>query len=159
MSNQIAIQNAYDPVYPAQPGYNPNCGINEIYQTIPSSSPHNRTNWEHTAVGPSSIKHLYTGIPNWYPIRKITRPVGTLYEHDYSQFHETGVGKGKRISYQYKPYPLTDINVREVHEYADYMLPYMDFRAWTKYPVRRDASVNSPLQTYPQAYIPDRTSH
>lgn len=156
-TNQIAIQNALNPSYPEQPQQNPGCGINEIYQSLPSSSPHNPTEWETTAVGPSSIKHLYSGIPNWYPYRRITRPVGTMYEHDYSQFHESGVGRGKRISYQYKVYPLTNRNVRETRVYSDYMLPYMDSRDWTRHPVKRDSSINSSLQYHPQAYIPDRT--
>ncbi len=154
-TNQIAIQNALNPVYPAQPSYSPNCGINQIYQSLPSSSPHNQTYWETTAVGPASIKHLYSGIPNYYPYQKITRPVGTMYEHDYSQFHETGVGKGKRISYHHKVYPFTNRNVREVRDYADYILPYMDWRSFTKYPVQRDSTVNSSLQYHPQAYTPD----
>lgn len=160
-TNQIAIQNPYNPVYPQQPGYTSNCPVNEIYQTLPPSSPivtgENPTRWETTAVGPASIKHLYSGIPNWYPIRRITRPVNTLYGHDYSQFHETGVGRGKRISYNYKVYPFTNRNVREVHKYADYILPYMDWSNWTKHPVRRDSTVNSPLQNQPYPYIPDRT--
>jgi hypothetical protein len=131
------------------------CGVNQIYQSLPPSSPHNPTYWETTAAGPSTIKHLYSGIPNWYPFQKITRPVGTLYEHDYSQFHETGSGKGKRISYHYKPYPLTDRNVRETREYADVILPYMDIRNFIKYPIQRDSTLNSSLQSQPQAYIPD----
>lgn len=156
-TNRIAIQNALNPQYPRQPLYNPYCGVNQIYQTIPSSSPHPPTAWETTAVGPASMKHIYTGIPNWYPYMKITRPVGTMYEHDYSQFHNSGVGQGKRISYQYKVYPFTDRNVRESREYADYVLPYMDFRDWEKYPIIRDASLNSSLQTHPYPYIPDPT--
>ncbi len=151
-TNQIAIQNALDPVYPEQPLYSPFCGVNKIYQTLPPSSPHNPTYWETTAVGPASVKHLYTGVPNYYPYQRITRPVGTMYEHDYSQFHESGVGRGKRISYQYKVYPFTNRNVRETRDYADYMLPYTDTRPLVKYPVERDSSVNSPLQTYPFAY-------
>lgn len=154
-TNQIAIQNPLNPYYPEQPGYSSKCGVNQIYQTLPPSSPHNTTYWETTAVGPSSIKHLYTGVPNYYPYREITRPVGTMYEHDYSQFHESGVGRGKRISRHYKVYPFTNRNVREVRDYADYMLPYMDFRAWTKYPVERDSSLNSSLQFHPRAYTPD----
>lgn len=157
MPNRVAIQNALNPYYPKQPGFAPDCGINEIYQSLPSSSPHSPTTWESTAVGPSSIKHLYTGIPNWYPYRRITRPTGTMYEHDYSQFHESGVGRGKRISYQYKVYPFTNRNARETRVYADYILPYMDYRNWTKHPVQRDTTLNSPLQTHPYPYIPDRT--
>jgi len=157
MSNKVQV-NYYDPVYPEQPGYCKDCGVNQTYQTLPPSPPYPPgygTKWETVAASPATIKHLYSGVPNYYPIRKITRPVGTLYEHDYSQYHTTGVGKGKRISYQYKPYPLTDRSARETREYADYTLPYMDFRYFTKYPVRRDASLNSSLQTFPRAYAPN----
>jgi len=154
--NRNVIQNPYNPYYPSQPGYNPDCGVNQIYQTLPPSSPNNPTEWETVAVGPTTIKHLYSGIPNWYPFQRMRRPVGTLYEHDYSQFHETGVGVGKRISYQYKPYPFTDRNVREVREYADFMLPYPDSRNWVKHPVQRDSTVNSYLQKHPNPYIPDK---
>ena len=158
MSNKI-IADYYNPGYPAQPPYHPGCGVNEIYKTIPPTPPYapgEGTEFETTAVGPSSIKHLYSGIPNFYPYRRITRPVNSLYGHDYSQYHSHGAqGKGKRISYHYKVYPLTNRHAREVQEYSDELLPYMDMSEWTKHPVRRDASVNSPLQDYPQAYIPD----
>jgi hypothetical protein len=154
-TNRIAIQNGLNPYYPPQPDYSPKCGINEIYQTLPSSSPHSPTAWETTAASPSTIKHLYTGIPNWYPYQTITRPMGTMYEHDYSQFHETGVGVGKRIGYQYKVYPFTNRNARETHLYADALLPYMDTREWERYPVIHDASLNSSLQYEPKAYTPD----
>ena len=150
--NRIAIQDALNPYYPKQPDYNKCCGINQIYQSLPSSSPHSPTAWETTVAGPTSVKRLYTGVPNYYPVQEITRPVGTMYEHDYSQFHETGVGKGKRISYQYQVYPFTNRNVREVRDYADWTLPYMDFREWTKYPILRDSSVNSSLQIEPRPY-------
>lgn len=153
MSNKIQV-NAYDPYYPKQPDFNPNCGTNELYQTIPEGPAeafYTPTAWETVAAGPASIKHLYTGVPNYYPPRKITRPVDTLYGHDYSQYHRTGVGRGKRISYQYKVYPLTNRNVREERVYADYVLPYMDISNWTHHPVIRDNSLNSPLQTFPFA--------
>jgi len=152
-TNEIAIQNGLYPYYPEQPGYSKNCNINQIYQSIPPSSPNEPTFWETTAVGPTSVKHIYTGVPNYYPYQKITRPTNTLYGHDYSQFHESGVGKGKRISYHYKPYPLTDRNVRETREYSDYMLPYMDTRSWIKYPVIETTSVNNPTFREPNARV------
>lgn len=151
-TNRIAIQDALNPYYPSQPGNCKGCPVNQIYQTLPPSSPNYPTAWETTATGPSTMKHIYTGIPNYYPLMKITRPVGTLYEHDYSQFHNTGVGRGKRISYHYKPYPLTDRNVRETREYADFILPYMDTRTFTKYPIQRDSTVNSDLHYHPYPY-------
>ena len=132
MSKNVQL-NYWDPIYPKQPGFNGRCGLNEIYKTLPEG-----IEWETLASGPASIKHLYSGIPNWYPIRKITRPVGTLYERDLSMYEAFG----KRMTYQYKVYPLTHRNVREVREYEDYILPYMDFRNWTKHPIRNDESLN-----------------
>ena len=152
--NHPVVLNPLAPYYPQQPEHEGCCDVNQIYQSLPPSSPNFPTAWRYTAANPSTIKHIYTGEPNWYPFMKIAQPVGTLYEHDYSQFHENGVGTGKRISYQYKPYPLTDRSVRETHEYADYMLPPIDMRALQKHPVRRDASVNSPLQYHPKPYVP-----
>ena len=152
--NQVSLQNPLSPIYPEQPAFRPGCFVNEIYQSLPPSSPNYPTSWETTAVGPASLKHLYSGIPNWYPIQMINRPVGTMYEHDYSQFHETGVGKGKRISYQYKAYPFTNRNVREVRMYADHILPYPTWS--TKHSVQRDSTLNSSLQYQPYAYDPER---
>ena len=157
-TNKVSIQNALDPKYPSQPIFNKNCPINQIYQSLPPSSINSSsypTLWERTAAGPTSIKHLYTGIPNWYPFQTIDRPIGTMYEHDYSQFHETGVGKGKRISYQYKAYPLTNRNVRETRIYADYMLPYMELQNFVKHPVKRDSTLNSSLQNRPYPFYPE----
>lgn len=152
--NHPVVLNPLRPYYPQEPNREECCEVNTIYQSLPPSSPNYPTYWRTTAAGPSSIKHIYPDRPNWYPFMKISQPVGTLYEHDYSQFHETGVGQGKRISYQYKPYPLTDQNVRETHNYADYILPPIDTRQLQKHPVRRDASVNSPLQYHPNPYTP-----
>ena len=154
----IPIQNALNTYYPKTPSYDSNCPVNQLYQSLPASSRNGEsfpTYWETRTAGPTSMKHLYSGIPNWYPMQTITRPVGTLYEHDYSQFHNTGVGRGKRISYQYKPYPLTDRNVRETHEYADYILPYINIQGWQHHPVRRDSTVNSSMQNHPNPYVQD----
>lgn len=166
--NLIPLQDALDPVYPVQPPHNSGCAINSIYQTLPANRGNGPlvqgshdvvggpTEWVEVAAGPMSIKHLYTGTPNWYPYRKKRVPVGTMYEHDYSQYHTSGVGRGKRISYQYKLYPFTNRNVREFREYADYMLPYMDSMQWVKHPVISDTTLNSPLQAMPYAYTPGR---
>jgi hypothetical protein len=164
--NLIPLQDVLDPVYPVQPPHNPGCAINSIYQTLPANRGNGPlvqgpddvvggpTEWVEVAAGPMSIKHLYTGTPNWYPYRRKRVPVGTMYEHDYSQYHTSGVGRGKRISYQYKLYPFTNRNVREFREYADYMLPYMDSMQWVKHPVITDTTLNSPLQAMPYAYTP-----
>jgi len=151
-TNQIAIQNALDPVYPKQPNHCSNCGTNVIYQTLPTSP---NVGWE-TLPFNATVKHLYSGVPNYYPVQTITRPVDTLYGQDFSQMFTGGSSYGKRMSYQPKYYPFTNRNVREFREYSDEILPYMDFREWTKHPVIRDSSVNSPLHTFPNPYIPPR---
>jgi len=140
MSNKEQV-NYYNPSYPSQPCYDWRCPVNELYKTLPATT--NRGDpwpWEYTAAGPSSIKHLYTGIPNWYPIRKISRPVGTMYESDFGEFEAFG----KRLSYHYKVYPLTNRHAREVNPYKDQILPYMDMSQWTKHPIRDDKSLNNP---------------
>lgn len=118
--------------YPPQPGYNNSCELNEIYQTLPQNWPR-----ENVAFGPTSMKHLYTGIPNFYPVQMVNKPLGTLYEADLSIY---GPG-GKRISYHPKLYPLTNRYVREVNDYADFILPYPDLRANTIYSTVRDAKL------------------
>ena len=109
--------------------------------------------WEYVTYGPTTVKHIYSKVPNYYPTQKISRPINTLYGHDFSEFHTSGVGNGKRIGYGYKPYPFTNTNNRERRIYADYLLPYMDIRNFTKYPVIRGGpTLDSPLQKHPFPY-------
>jgi len=150
---RVTQQNALNPMYPRQPGFCDTCPVNQVYQTLPEDP---SVVWETTAVGPSTIKHLYSGVPNYYPYQRITRPVGTLYERDFSQMHDNGASKGKRMSYQPKLYPFTNRNIKEVREYSEEILPYMDYKSWTKHPVIRDSSVNSSLHIFPNVYIPDK---
>jgi len=152
-------QNALNPNYPEEPEFNPNCLNNTIYQSLPPTSPDYPTRWETKVTGPTSMKHIYTGVPNWYPVQTINRPIGTMYEHDYSQFQDSNIGRGKRISYHYKAYPLTNRNVRETHRYADYMLPSMGAWKPKEYPIIRDASLNSPLQYKPYPYSSSQYSY
>ena len=74
---------------------------------------------------------------------RINRPVGTMYEADFSQIGPYG----KRLSYHSKMYPLTHRHAREVREYADYMLPYVYPEPLL--PITRDASLNFPLRALP----------
>lgn len=152
------IPNALNSYYPPQPSKNELCLVNETYQTLPPPSINPASwpvEWEKVTYGPTTVKHLYGKTPNYYPTQSIYRPVNTLYGHDFSEFHNSGVGKGKRIGYGYKPYPFTNINNREVRSYSDTILPTMDVRKFTSYPVLKgDASLNSPLQTHPFPYYP-----
>lgn len=117
---------------------NDKCTIAEIYKT---RRPGQKV--ECGAVGPSSIKHIYTGIPNFYPIRRKCHPRDSLYKEDLSQFIPAG-GVEKRQSYTYKIYPFTHRHVRELREYADYSIPieYVDVRHMTKIPVKTSTSLD-----------------
>lgn len=137
MSTKILVD-YYNPTYTREPCYTAACGVNELYKTLPHPETYP---WEVTAAGPASIKHLYTGVPNWYPIQKIARPVGTMYEHE---FEEVTPIFNKRLSYHWKVYPFQHRHAREVRVYKDQILPYMDNRNWTRHAVRRDASLNNP---------------
>jgi hypothetical protein len=139
MSNK-QIVNYMDPSYPRQPPFRPNCGVNEIYKTLPQPWP-----WESKVAGPSTMKHIYTGIPNFYPPMRIYRPVETMYGADFSQIGPYG----ERFSYTSKMYPLTHRHAREVREYADYMLPFVDIEDRTLYPRTRDASLNLHFRSLP----------
>jgi len=117
------------PFYPRQPDYNPECGVNQKYKTIPQEWPR-----EKVVASPASMKRIYTGVPNHYPYAYNYRPVGTMYEQDLSQFGP----QGKRETYHYKVYPFTHRHAREVNEQAR-VIPYDGIEAWTKHPVVRDS--------------------
>ena len=129
---------------PREPMHDPRCGINVRYKTLPDyidcpeKGAYSRPGFEDQAVGSSSVKHLYSGIGNYYPVQRIRRPVNTMYGMDLSQF----AVNGKRISYHYKSYPLTNRHVRETREYTSGpLLPYMDTKEWTRHPVDTDVGV------------------
>jgi len=73
-------------------------------------------NWwprERTLLGPTTLKKIYTGIPNYYPRQELQRPSGTMYDVDLSKF----AADGRRISYHMQAYPYTNRMVREIREY------------------------------------------
>jgi len=141
MTHRIRINNL-DAQFPSSPSHAPECAVNVVYKTVPESGnapgcshvTHPTLDYEDIAVGSASIKHLYSGVGNFYPPQRIRRPINSLYGHDLSQFAENG----KRMSYHYKVWPLTHRHVRETREYSPYTLPYMDNREWTRYPVETD---------------------
>jgi hypothetical protein len=159
--NYNALLDGLNPFYPQQPERSRSCGTNLIYRTLP---PYNEptpetggtTYWETTVAGPATIKSLYPESisANYYPPLLASRPIDTLYGHDYSLFHKSGVGKGKRIGYQFKPFPFTDRYVREVRDYADEIIPAPNFMSHVMWPVQTDQTLNSPTQVLPQAYTP-----
>lgn len=131
------IRDPLNPSWPSNPGYSPSCPVNQLYQTYPPvDTAVTGQTFEQVPAGPASVKHIYTGIPNWYPTRQKIRPVNSLYGHDYSQYHTSGSGFGKRISYTYKIYPFTNMNTREIREYSSKTLPVISIEEHTKYPVQ-----------------------
>ena len=132
MTHRITIDNRVAE-YPRQPPYDPQCPVNVAYKTLSHSGVCD-VKFKDVAVGPASIKQLYSGLPNHYPLQRTVRPCNTMYGMDLSQFHENG----KRMSYHYKVWPLTHRHVRETREYSSEILPYMDNREWTRYPVETD---------------------
>jgi len=140
-SGSINIVNYSNPEYPRQPKVDLNCSVNQIYKTIPENA-----QWQVVASSPSTMKHLYTGIPNHYPISYTASPVNSLYGCDLSQFEMVGAYP-KRMSYHYKVYPFTHRHARELKHYSECILPYMDNSEWVKYPIKTDQSLNLPHES------------
>lgn len=130
-------------LYPIQPNYDQKCRVNSIYRTIPTNYGWNAPSemWVEGQVGPSSVKSLYTGIPNYYPNRRTVHPKNTLYGQDMSQFD----GAGKRLGYTYMVHPFKNRYVTEVQEYSGMILPYAgDMNKVTQYPVKSGITLNNP---------------
>lgn len=151
------IQSDYIPRYPQQPIYRKNCPVNFTYQTINNDPYAPKVDWERTPITGTSIKNLYTGIPNFYPLQYHWTPVGTMYDKDFSQFAIPGVKNppavsqeildalgvdGVRLNYGWKPYPFTDRVLNETVPYSDQVLPYMAYRNWVKTPYVNDNDLN-----------------
>jgi len=98
--------------------YEEKCHINQISQVLPNGK------WEKVPMNPSTVKHLYSTKPNNYEQRFQYRPVGTLYDNDFSQTYKTGMGTRKVISGgHFKAYPLTNIHTVENRDYTSYNFP------------------------------------
>jgi hypothetical protein len=123
------MNGAYYTAYPKQKDYDPSCPVNIAIDTLPDSWPRKTMLW-----GPASLKHLYTGVPNYYPYQKIEIPIGTMYDTDSSAFGP----HGERIHYGSKLYPYHAFSPREVREYSDWYLPVPDMRDMTKVPISRE---------------------
>lgn len=97
------------------------CGTTQLAQIIPKDSD---VEWERVPMAPSTVKHLYSEIPNHYEQRFQYRPTETLYGHQFKQTYLTGMGRKKVIGGgHYKVYPLTNRHVTEDREYTSYNFP------------------------------------
>lgn len=156
--NRIQTPDALVAQYEPSPPPSQMCPLSQVLQTpVPGeTSTHSTTYMSSGPVGPTTLKRLYpsregSSPSHRYPPQTIVRPVDTLYGHDYSQYHTSGVGRGKRMSYHFKAYPNTDLNVKEYRHYSNFMIATPDVRNRTVYPVSRTNSVNSELQSAPNA--------
>jgi len=132
-------------LYPTQPIPDEQCTINQSYQSLPEDWPR-----RHELAGPASVsRRLYPPTPNCYPSLYRDVPSGTLYDNDLGAVtlirgkDPDGNDLGtypKRSSYQYKPYPLTNMYAREMRRYRPEILPFPAIRSWTSYPVTTAAS-------------------
>ena len=92
-------------------------------------------NRSRTNRGPTSIKSLYTGMPNYYPMLTIERPQNSLYGADLGTIPPQLGDNQHRETYQYKVYPLTDRNIRERRPYSSDIIPYPTILDWQHVPV------------------------
>ena len=132
MSN---IRNDLEPRYRQPPVVCKECPTNSLY---PDES---WMKYERSVIFPTN-KSLYTSIPNYYPFQTINKPVNTLYSIDNSLF----TPRGKRLTFQRKPYPQTGWSPKEHRFYADDDLSYPIMQDFTKYPVQTTTSVNLGLE-------------
>lgn len=132
--------------YPEQPGYNPNCVVNQKYDTLPNDWPKMVS-----VMGPRSMKHIYPNVPYTdfqtpasngplelqgrmlYPQQWFTRPLNTMYGADLSSFGPYN----KRETYGFSAYPFHHHSVREVREYGE-IIPVLDLRQLTQYHTTQD---------------------
>lgn len=131
MANKVLPNNDIGQPYPTYPKYSQTCHLNEQIQSIPQNNQFFNNNgtgnhpldtgttyWRNVPSNPSTLKHLYSTKPLNYEQRYTTTPIGTLYDHDYSQTWTTGEGRKKILGGgHYKTYPLTNANIRESHDY------------------------------------------
>jgi hypothetical protein len=138
-SNMFYDDGSYINRVPQQPVYCDSCQINTEIKTIPNNFPYVRTIW-----GPTSLKHLYTGIPNYYPYQTITRPYNSMYGQDLSQYDVYGM----RLSYGHNQLdPFFHHHAREVGHYTKtptgkQFLSTPDIRTMMRYPVANEGTLN-----------------
>ena len=123
--------------FPIPNTYDPNCSVNVFDRhVIPPVDfadlemiDNGPIKFKNEPRGPTTIKSLYTGIPNYYPyIRKVT-PVNTMYGIDSSARN----GHGYLQNYQTMLYPRTGYSPKEYRNYVPDYLPVPDIRNWTKH--------------------------
>lgn len=131
VKSYFTLDKAFYTGFPVQPPYNPDCPVNQEYDTLSNHWPR-----QTTIMGPANVKHLYTGIPNYYPPQMLSRPIGTMYDTDQSRFGPHGI----RQTYGFQAYPFHAYQVQEVREYSDSFIPVLNLFELTKYHTVRDGA-------------------
>lgn len=120
----------YNYIYPKEPSVCKKCPSNVDYDVPPRDQ-----EWNTTILGPTNLKHIYTGIPNYYPIQKLTRPYNSLYGKDLSKYNEIG----ERQTYGAQVYlPPMNYSPIEVRQYSKDVIPILDLFQLTKYKVKHE---------------------
>jgi len=111
--------------YQDTPKFKDQCDVNVTWDTLAKDWPKSVT-----TRGPSTLKDIYTGIPNYYPPDMIQRPIDSLYGADLSQYGPYG----RRDTYGFRAYPLHHHHIKEDRMYANKFLPVPSIFGWTNYP-------------------------
>lgn len=127
--------------YMKEPEYDPNCRVNDEWDTLPPNWPRETTNF-----GPASLKHIYPTIPDvrdrkcgLYPPQRISRPVNTMYSEkmtDNRYDPQLVCSWGKR---GFQAYPFQTWSPKEHREFVRnlqgemYILPQQDIHRYTRY--------------------------
>lgn len=129
--SQFLPDGSYYNSYPVQPCFKSSCPTNIEFDTIPPNFPK-----QTTIMGPNSLKHLYTGIPNYYPQQTITKPYNSMYGYDTSSYGAHGI----RQSYGFQIYPYHHFSPREIREVSDTFIPVLKQMEHTKYQTQKDGA-------------------
>lgn len=129
--SQFLPDGSYYNSYPIQSSYTPFCPTNIEIDTLSNGFPK-----QTTIMGPNSLKHLYTGVPNYYPQQTISKPFNSLYGYDTSSYGPHGL----RQSYGFMAYPYHHYSPKENHEVADTFIPILKQMDQTKYKTLQDGA-------------------
>jgi len=100
------------------------CSYKDITSVNHSTSSKSKVKIEREPMAPSTVKHLYSSDPLNYEQRFKIVPKNTLYNHQFTETHPTGLGRRKVLGGgHYKVYPLTNRHVIESREYTSYSFP------------------------------------
>jgi len=113
------IPNFSTAIVPRNFTFSTTCPTNEQAAILPASSSYGSVKWQTVPMSPGNVRHQYSDDLFDYPDMYMSVPMGTLYDHDFSMSHPTGVGMGKVIGGgHFKTWPLTNRHVFEAKDYT-----------------------------------------